>query len=101
MEFKIWEQENPDPNNIPEVLVYLPEIRAYGYYLDRKLPIIQYILYCPFCGSKLPDDLEEEYWEAIINEAGPEFYPTHENYDPNKHLPPEFQTDEWWKKRGL
>jgi hypothetical protein len=46
-------------------------------------------------------DLCNEYWATIINEVGPEYYHTHENYDPNKPLPPEFQTDEWWKKRGL
>jgi hypothetical protein len=101
MEHILWSQENPDPNDAPEVLIYRPEIRAYGYYLDRELPIIQYISYCPFCGTKLPDDLEEEYWDIIINEVGPEYYHTHENYDEKRHLPPEFQTDEWWKKRGL
>jgi hypothetical protein len=101
MDFIIWKQENPNPHNTPEVLVYKPEIRAYGYYLDREIPVIQFISYCPFCGAKLPEDLDEEYWDTIISEFGPEYYHTHENYNPNRSLPQEFQTDEWWKKRGL
>ena len=57
--------------------------------------------YCPFCGKKFKDSLVDEYWEYLIAEAGAEYYPTDENYDPTRPVPSEFRSDEWWKKRGL
>jgi hypothetical protein len=96
MTFKLWQQEHPDKNNIPEVLVYEPQHRAYGYYLDKKIPVIQYISYCPFCGSKLPELLIFDYDDALEEAVGKEFCDIKE-----EEIPKEFQTDEWWKKRGL
>ena len=58
------------------------------------------IYYCPFCGTRFPrslwDDwysiLDEEYHLTWGDEPLEEFLPK---------LPPEFRSDEWWKKRGL
>jgi hypothetical protein len=69
--------------------------------IDEEQKIYQPMDYCPFCGKKFPNDLNDEYWDTIIKEVGAEYYPTDENYDKNKPLPGEFKTDEWWKKRGL
>ena len=53
--------------------------------------------FCPWCGSKLPKELDEEWGELLEKEYGLE--------DPGwmktEDLPKEFQTDEWWRKRGL
>ena len=53
------------------------------------------LFFCPWCGSKLPKVLNEEYLEALekINIV----FPNHDF----SNVPPEFRTDEWWKKRGL
>jgi hypothetical protein len=59
------------------------------------------INYCPFCGAKLPAHLIDERWSIILDEFGPEYLPDDRGNPPKKELPPEFQTDEWWRKRGL
>lgn len=96
MSLKLWKQEHPDPNNTPDVLVYEPEYRAYGYYLDRNVPIIQYIAYCPFCGAKFPELLLFEYDEELEKAVGKNLC----DIKP-EDIPEEFKSDEWWKKRGL
>ena len=58
--------------------------------------------YCPFCGRKLPNPLDPE--DVIYEEYGEDYVRL--NNDPKyKPLPPEvrkeFDSDEWWKKRGL
>jgi hypothetical protein len=64
------------------------------YYLEQKTNVNNWytVLYCPFCGAKLPTDLCDEHFDAIRD---PE---TGKVLDP---LPEEFKSDEWWKKRGL
>lgn len=56
--------------------------------------------YCPFCGKKLPKELDEIDMEAFLRK---EYGWTDEDCwgHPMRELPKEFQTDEWWKKRGL
>lgn len=84
-----------------DVIMYDPVIRMYGYYIDRDLPIIQSIGFCPFCGAPLPEELSLDYFATIEAELGGEAVPP--GWDPasTKHLPQEFQTEEWWRKRGL
>ena len=84
-----------------KIMIYDKQRRCYGLSYDGTLKIYQPIEYCPFCGTKFPKDLVEEFWDTLMEEYGVEYYPTDENYDPNRPLPPEFQTDEWWIKRGL
>ena len=49
---------------------------------------------CPWCGKKLPKNLGEAYFDTLESEYGIE--------DPDDpRLPEEFNSDEWWKKRGL
>lgn len=56
--------------------------------------------YCPFCGTKLPKELEDEDMEIILRK---EYGWTDDDCwgHPRRDLPEEFKTDEWWKKRGL
>ena len=55
-------------------------------------------LYCPWCGKKLPEPLDEEWTRILTEEYGIKW----PDLEQNKHkIPAEFLTDEWWKKRGL
>ena len=58
----------------------------------------QCIDYCPWCGTKLPKSVREEWFDILEKEYGID----HPRYDEQEKLiPEEFKTDEWWKKRGL
>jgi hypothetical protein len=70
----------------------------YFYMMDTPNLVISY---CPFCGAKLPNHLIDERWSTILDELGPEYLPDDDCNPPKKELPPEFKSDEWWKKRGL
>jgi hypothetical protein len=72
------------------MFVYDKKLRCFGVSPNGTTEIYQPMEYCPFCGSKFESALITEYWETIKME-----------YGTDKRLPPEFQTDEWWKKRGL
>ncbi|MFA6065753.1 MAG: hypothetical protein WC707_01070 [Candidatus Babeliaceae bacterium] len=52
------------------------------------------IIYCPWCGTKLPKVLHEAYYEILEKEFG-----ITDPQDPN--IPREFKSEEWWVKRGL
>ena len=85
-------------------LGYVESDRSY-YILNQKNPNNHYgrsIDYCPWCGKKLPEQLDP--WAWIEYEYGEEYVTAYD--DPKyKPLPPEiekeFETDEWWKKRHL
>jgi hypothetical protein len=75
----------------PAVILYQPEYRSYGLVVDGNHDDQFIFEYCPFCGKKLPKNLTDEHFDAIRDENG----------KPLEPIPEEFQTDEWWKKRGL
>ena len=72
-------------------------------YRDYYIPLlnqsaIQGIFYCPWCGTKLPKDLLDEYFDILEKEYSID--------DPRRAeeagiLLEEFKSDEWWKKRNL
>ena len=72
----------------PVYRMYLIRFESYGN--------IIWFSYCPFCGSKLPKHLKDEWWD-ILYEMG---YEPFDDKDSGK-IPEEFKSDEWWKKRGL
>jgi hypothetical protein len=58
----------------------------------------QTLFYCFCCGKKFPKDLWKKWYitlkkEYKIKDPWEAFY--------EGKIPPEFMTDEWWKKRGL
>ena len=55
------------------------------------------IKFCPWCGKKFPKDLAKERSKTINKEH---ICPNPCDGDDN-HIPAEFFSDEWWKKRGL
>jgi hypothetical protein len=57
--------------------------------------------FCPFCGKNIHSK-SEIFYKCISDELGISTEDAIFDYDTlDEHLPPEFHTDEWWKKRGL
>ena len=76
---------------------YSSKNRKYSIIL-RAGNAIQVIHYCPWCGKKLPKNLSDKWFEILDLDYKIEC-PLD---DEEQHkIPPEFKTDEWWKKRGL
>jgi hypothetical protein len=74
---------------------YFPDTRDYAIPYKKKFGSgSQAVLYCPWCGSKLPSSLNNKMIDVLKNEYSIEKYE-------DLRLPSEFKTDEWWKKRGL
>jgi len=75
-------------------LEYRPAFREFGIKLVGSGGL-QLIYYCPWCGTKLPERLYEQWRKVLIAEYGVQ--------DPDdvgiEEAPIEMQTDEWWKKR--
>jgi hypothetical protein len=64
---------------------------------QNELCVAYEIAYCPCCGTKLPQELSNEWFAIIEKEFG---IPSalDEGID---NLPEEFKTDEWWRNRRL
>ena len=78
-------------------IIYSPRVRKY--YIPLKFQsAVQGIRYCPWCGKKLPAGLSEKFDEVLEKEYNIDCYIDAEE---SGTLPEEFNTDEWWKKRGL
>lgn len=85
-------------------LRYIPNLRYYG--MSAPKPLLKknqgwpgYMIdFCPYCGTRLPKDLVDERFAILEKEYG-----IIDPYDAKqkKRIPKEFETDEWWKKRGL
>ena len=52
--------------------------------------------YCPWCGTKIPKDIRDEWIRILETEFG-----IKEPYLNREKVPKEFLSDEWWKKRRL
>lgn len=63
-----------------------------------KLFAVQGIDYCPWCATKLPKSLRDEWFKILEKEYGLD---DPDDKKQSKLIPEEFKTDEWWKKRGL
>jgi hypothetical protein len=59
---------------------------------------VQGIDYCPWCAKKLPESLRDKWFETLEKEYGLD---DPDSKEQQKLIPKEFETDEWWKKRGL
>lgn len=81
-------------DNTHGMILYRPYFREYAVKVGGNT--LQQIQYCPWCGSNLPEDLSERFFHTVKTEVGKDV-----NLSEIKNLPLEFQTDEWWKKRGF
>jgi hypothetical protein len=85
-----------NPENVSPIS-YNPKFR--GYYLTAtRGPGGRQIEYCPHCGTKLPKELSDEWFDILEEEYGLD---NPISLEQQKQIPVEFQTDEWWKNRGL
>ena len=50
-------------------LRYYPIAREYGLILKHS-PAMQSITHCPWCGTKLPESLRDEYFDILKKEYG-------------------------------
>jgi uncharacterized protein DUF6980 len=71
-----------------------PKFREYGLKCqDEGSTAWQIIRFCPWCGSRLPKGLRDQ-WFDVLEQLGIE--------DPwEQEVPEEFKTEEWWIERGL
>ena len=76
-------------------LAYIPTIRAYVFFKKNERGVFEAMDFCPFCGAKLPERLDEKLTEILRKEY------ELDSWKDYKKAPHEFHTDEWWKKRGL
>jgi hypothetical protein len=90
-----WMEKFLQDSKVP--LEYYPIAREYGIKL-RGSSAIQLFDYCPWCGSKLPGSLRDEFFNILKVEYG-----VYTDFDikADPKISQEFKSDEWWKKRGL
>ena len=69
-------------------------IRLYGLHLPDKTFVG--IKFCPWCGEKLPKELDDEWGTILEKEYGIKMPGLNKD-----KVPQEFLTEDWWKKRGL
>jgi len=62
----------------------------------------QLIKHCPWCGKKFPKELLNEFIETLKKELDVKDKDIGlGELRERKDIPVEFESDEWWKKRGL
>jgi hypothetical protein len=100
------EHLDPEIKDRGELVEYDRSIRSYSFILrenNKDLGIRQKLIYCPWCGKKLPEDLYDQWEELLKKEYNltiHDFFGKNGRWDESK-IPEEFRTDEWWKKLGL
>lgn len=86
-----------DPNN--EISPWSYNERQRSYYIKSvNHPGSSLAYYCAFCGTKFPEPLNDEWFRVLREEYG---FSNPGQARREKLIPVEFQTDEWWRKRGL
>ena len=80
------------------LLKYSAYSREYNFILyDDPYGTLQNMDYCPWCGTKLPKTLGQEWCDAILEELGIEDVDAEEW----ARLPEKYKTEQWWRERGL
>ena len=86
-------------NDCANHLVYSRKYRQYsiGRLGSKSITCIDY---CPWCGTRLPRSLEDD-WDVVLEKEYGVVIDNPFDKKETKKIPAEFLTDEWWKKRGL
>jgi hypothetical protein len=78
-------------------LIYSAPCRSYTFLMRRSnfqgLPVD----YCIYCGTKIPEPLDD-FWRNILKR---QYKLSCDDLEDDTKIPPEFLTDEWWKKRNI
>lgn len=77
---------------------YQPKYREYFVHRKNDKIVVLGLLYCPWCGKKLPKGLRKQWFKILKKEYNLDDPWSDEQ---EKLVPKEFTTDEWWQKRGL
>jgi hypothetical protein len=72
-------------------LRYIPHFREYALPILDNGGSFQLIKFCPWCGSRLPDSLRDE-WLRSIRAIGLE--------PGDDRIPVEYRDDSWWRARS-
>lgn len=72
-------------------IVFIPEFREYGVPIRDGGNSFLVMEYCPWCGSKLPASLREEYFD-LLEKSGIS-YPC-----PKDLLPVAMRSEKWWQE---
>jgi hypothetical protein len=75
---------------------FVSRFREYAILVEPSA--LQQIEYCPWCGSKLPKELRDEWYQELEGLLGEQIYEI-ENLDDS--VPKEFHDEKWWVKKGL
>ena len=78
--------QGPNP-----VLEWIAMWNEYRIPISRTGYQVTRILHCPWCGSKLPASVKEEWYQTL--------YALGYSDPGNDHLPEEFNSDKWWRDR--
>lgn len=70
-------------------LVYNDKFREYGIPVQDGGSSVMLIKYCPFCGTKLPDSLRDEWFDRL-DELGLE--------PESPELPLDMRSGAWWRR---
>ena len=74
------------------MVIYEPEFDSYAFMSRFEARFMTAMRFCPWCGDK-KRDLSDKYYD-LLDAMGVK------DYD-EKNIPTEFQSDQWWKERGL
>jgi hypothetical protein len=76
---------------------YYAAFREFGIsYPPRSGGGTQMLEYCPWCGSKLPTQLRDQWFTTVQDDPGfVDAWPS------SRGVPLEFKSDQWWRKRKL
>jgi hypothetical protein len=79
---------------------YDPTTRDYFIPLlyKEKITALQCLYYCPWCGKKLPDSLNNTWFSILEKEYNLD---DPDGKEQKQLIPEEFKTDKWWIKRNL
>lgn len=77
-------------------IIFIPEYREYGVPIRDGGSSYLVILYCPWCGTKLPESLHEEYFD-ILDKMGIDYACLPEELQ--EKLPENMRSEKWWQER--
>lgn len=84
-------EQHPHRHECPDCLIgYVPKFREYGLLIHDGGSGLLTIRFCPWCGTKLPASLRDEWFERLRSlglEPG------------DDTIPPEMHTAAWWEKK--
>lgn len=74
---------------------YSPSFREFGLTVRPGSPVWQQLRFCPFTGKPLPEPVRDRFFDEI------EKLGLIDGLVDIERAPAEFQSEEWWIRRGL